>query len=127
MGLISCAEGASLTTGDKAIFEQHLLMTTSLWTGFYNNVFVCVWGLIPPTLMSEQAYLWLYTTEAIKSHEFLFIRHSQIAVEEMLKEYPVITGITTVGLTQTIRWLRWLGATFGEPNGRALPFVIRKK
>ena len=127
MDLISQVEDDSLTENDKETFRRCVEQTTSVWIGLADGKLVCIWGLIPPTLLSDTAYLWLYTTEAIKGHEFLFVRHSQIAVKAMLKLYPTITGITKIGNEQTLRWLKWLGAEFGEPNGLILPFTIRNK
>ena len=125
--LISSTEGIKLNDQEKRMFDRYLLATSSVWVGMVDSKLVCTWGLIPPTMMSDIAYLWLYTTENVKSHEFLFIRHSQRMVEKMLEEYPILTGHTTCGWDQTIRWLRWLGAEFGDPQGKLLPFVIRKK
>jgi hypothetical protein len=98
-----------------------------LWVGLIEGNVVCVWGLIPPTLLSSRAYLWLYTTDNLDGNEFLFVRHSQRAIEEMLKEYSVIYGHTEPGLPRTHRWLRWLGAQFGEQQNGLIPFEIRKK
>ena len=127
LDLISQVEDVSLTEGDKEKFRQSLVLTTTVWAGVADGKLVCVWGLVPPTLLSDSAYLWLYTTEAIKGHVFLFIRHSQIAIKAMLELYPTITGVTRIGNARSLRWLKWLGAEFGEPNGLLLPFVIRNK
>lgn len=124
--LISRDLGCSFTLDERRIFDHCLSLTTNLWVGQLDGEVVCSWGIIPPTLMSEQVYLWLYTTDNIVGHEFLFVRHSQRAVEEILKEYPTITGYTSVDLPKTIRWLKWLGAEFVEAEGKRLPFIIRK-
>ena len=129
LDLISSDTSVKLTVSEKALFEHCLMATESLWVGRIDNKLVCAWGLIPPTIMSEQAHLWLYTTDAVKEHEFIFVRNSQKALAEMFKEYPVIVGFTAVGQSRSIRWLRWLGAVFGNPgiNGKVIPFTIRKK
>lgn len=124
--LISRDLGCSFTKDERKVFNHCLSLTTTLWVGQLDGEVVCAWGIIPPTLMSEQVYLWLYTTDRIVGHEFLFVRHSQRAVEEILKAYPTITGYTSVDLPKTIRWLKWLGAVFAEPEGKRLPFIIRK-
>jgi hypothetical protein len=77
--------------------------------------------------MSERAYLWLFTTEHLHNHVFMFIRHSQRAVQEMLTEFPTIVGHAALGSTRSIQWLRWLGAEFTEPVGQFLPFTIKAK
>ena len=110
-----------------AFFRKCVNMAAGMWTGYIDGDLVCIWGLIPPSLLSEQAYLWLYTTEELKGHEFLFIRRSQLAVEAMLEQWPTIVGHAVVDNTRAIKWLKWLGATFGEPQGKLIPFIIRRK
>lgn len=115
-----------LSPHEERVFAYCISMSESLWLGSVDNKFACAWGLIPPSLMSYQAYLWLFTDNIIKGHEFLFVRHSQVQVQEMLKRYPTIVGHTDSQSTKTMRWLKWLGATFGEPTGKLVPFTIRK-
>lgn len=131
------------TTGTEAydlIFPDHLAMLPTVnqetmrrsmansrwvWIGSEGSKILCVWGLIPPSLLSDRAYLWLFTTEHMREHVFLFVRYSQRAVREMLQVYPVIVGHAQVGADRSIRWLRWLGAQFGDPQGQLIPFEIR--
>jgi hypothetical protein len=103
-----------------------LLMSTVIWAGFINNRLACIWGVIPPTLMSSQAYLWLYTTDVIKGHEFILVRHSQLVIDQILEEYPSIVGHALMGADKSIRWLKWLGAKFGDPQGTGIPFRITR-
>lgn len=103
-----------------------LLMSTVIWSGRINGNLACIWGVIPPTLMSNQAYLWLYTTDVIKEHQFILIRHSQMVIEEILESYPSICGHAIIGSDKSIRWLKWLGAKFGPPQGTAIPFRITR-
>ena len=112
---------------EKKTLDYCLTFAQHIWIGQLDHVLVCAWGLIPPTLLSTTAYLWLFTTEAVKEHQFLFIRQSQRAMEEMLKLYPCIVGHVSIDNPQAFRWIKWLGASFGEPEGRLVPFVIRKK
>lgn len=103
-----------------------LLMSTAIWAGFIDKQLACIWGVIPPTLMSYQAYLWLYTTDVIKEHQFTLIRHSQRVMEGILDEYPSVVGHAIIGSDKSIRWLKWLGAEFGPPQGIAIPFRITR-
>lgn len=106
------------------IFFQCFRATTEYWMGALDGETICIWGIIPPTLLSDNVYLWLYTTPDLEGNEFVFVRHSQRAVEEILRSYPRIIGHATVGADRSIRWLRWLGAKFGEPDGGLIPFTI---
>ena len=125
--LIFEAKGGILTDEESKTLEQYLTFSAKLCIGSIDGKLCCAWGLIPPTLISQQAYLWLFTTEAVEEHKFIFVRNSQRMVQEMLEEWPIITGFCEISATRSIRWLRWLGAVFSEPTGKFLPFTIRKK
>jgi hypothetical protein len=111
---------------------EELLLTclqrsTDVRYGYVDNQCACVWGLIPPTLLSGSAYLWLLTTDLVEQHKFLFVRHSQRWIEEALQVYPTIIGDWIPGDPRSRRWLEWLGAEFAAFQGGRIPFVIRKK
>lgn len=117
-----------LTQDEAWAMEYCFDMSTSIWVGLIDEQVACIWGLIPPTLMSNQAYLWLYTTDVIKEHQFILVRHSQLVMEEILKRYKSVCGHVIVGDgdSKSVRWLKWLGAKFGEPEGRGVPFRITR-
>lgn len=111
---------------DQKAMDFSLVMSTVIWAGFIDEKIACLWGVIPPTLMSNQAYLWLHTTDLIQEHQFILVRHSQLVIEEILKEFPSIVGHAIIGSSKSIRWLKWLGAKFGPPMGTAVPFRISR-
>lgn len=126
--LIFESKGGILTPEESATLEEYLMFSIYLQTGSIDGKFCCAWGLVPPTLLADKAYLWMYSTDEVEQHKFLFVRKSQIAVEEMLKHYPILVGCCETGKTRSVRWLRWLGARFFEPvDPRYLPFEIRKR
>lgn len=116
-----------LTEANETTMASCLKLSSDVWVGLVDDILACIWGVIPPTLMSNQAYLWLYSTELIAEHQFTFVRHSQLVVEELLKHYELITGVTDPTADRSKRWLKWLGAKFGEPSDGQLPFIIRRK
>ena len=125
--LVAESISIGMSPGAIALFNTCIMRSASMWVGFINEELACVYGLVPPTLLSEQAYLWLHTTEALVGHEVLFVRRSQIAVQEMLEVHPVIVGHAEIGNPRGIRWIKWLGGVFGDPDGRLIPFSIRGK
>ena len=118
---------ATLSGGDQLAMYQAMTNSSMVWMGMEGNEILCAWGLIPPTLLSTQAYLWLYTTEHLRGHQFILVRKSQRLVESMLQDFPILVGHCKVENPKAIRWLRWLGAQFGEPQGQFIPFTIRAK
>lgn len=119
----------SPTMGPEELGKFNLCMNAStiVWGGIANGELLCLWGLMPPSLLSDQAYLWLYIVRDISDYEFVFVRHSQRAIEEALRHFPTITGHCKVDAEQSIRWIKWLGGRFGEPDGGLVPFVIRRR
>src|SRR5277367_3108840 len=111
----------------EEIMKDCLYRSIEVRYGLIDGVVACVWGLIPPTLLSDRAWLWLITTDIVAEHKFLFIRHSQRYIELALKEYPYIIGDCLASNHAAKRWLQWLGAEFHEPVGGRIPFVIKAK
>ena len=118
--------GVILHPNDVATMARCLRTSTMVYVGKIDGKVICSWGVVPPTLMSDQAYLWLYTTEALAEHKFIFVRHSQRVIERLLDEYRALVGHVLVGNDLAFRWLRWLGAEFGEPIGALVPFRIER-
>lgn len=108
----------------EASFTYWLTCTQHLWAGMVDDELVCAWGLVPPTLLSNEALLWLHTTPAVDAHKFVFVRRSQMAVDEMLKLYPKIVGVTMYDAERSRRWIEWLGGTYGKREGKVMPFTI---
>lgn len=125
--LILSAEGPKIENDSMGILAFCQQMSVETWTGYVDDRLICCWGLIPPTILSNQAYLWMHSTPEVTKHSFLIVRHSQLVIEEMLQKYPRIVGDCRVGADHSIRWLKWLGASFGESNGEFIPFVIGRK
>lgn len=119
---------AMLPESEKATMANFMLKSQVVWVGYEDNKVLCYLGLIPPTLLSDTAYLWLNVTEHMQAHVFIFVRYSQRVVEDMLDQFPRIIGHCELANHRAQRWLRWLGATFGEPiDDKALPFEIRRR
>lgn len=114
-----------LSTVDQETMNRALRNSSHIWLGLDEDKIVALWGLIPPTILSDCAYLWLFTTKHLTKHEFKFIRHSQRAVQEMLEKYPLIVGNTLRENRQAIRWLKWLGAEFIPSDNPVLYFEIK--
>ena len=116
-----------LSKSQIEFFRKCVSSAAQLYVGLIDSEVACFWGLIPPSFLSDSAYLWLYTTNELKGHEFLFVRQSQLAIQRMLTHYETIIGHAHADNTKGIRWLRWLGAEFCLPQGQIIPFVIRRK
>lgn len=110
-------EKAALGSPTKDKLQQKLAeeIEQSLYcfTGFVGNELACIYGLRASSLLSEEAYLWLITTDAVDRYPFTFVRHSQIVIQDLKNMFPKITGVVEADYKRSIKWLRWLGAKIG--------------
>lgn len=104
-----------------------LTISHQVFIGLVDGKYACCWGLIPKSLMSDRAYLWLQTTPLVEERKFLFVRHSQRWVEQSLKDYGEIVGFCRPENALAIRWIEWLGGEFQRPFGIRADFVIRRR
>jgi hypothetical protein len=116
-----------VSTVDWDIIHTCYSRSEQRWAGLVDGTIACLWGLIPPSLLSDQAYLWLMHTPLVENHKFRFIRHSQIQMKKMLELYPNIVGDCLISNRTGKKWLEWLGAKFTDPPDREglVPFHIR--
>jgi hypothetical protein len=126
VGILKRSPVASVPNAERTL-RRWLKASNETWFGMHDGEVACIWGLAPPSTISDRAYLWLLTTDLVEQHKFLFVRHSQVAIEDALKRYSKIVGHVEVGNTSARRWLKWLGADIGPPEGKFSPFVIRRK
>lgn len=124
--VIARSKVAEFAGVDKTL-DELLILSAFAWSGEVDGKIACVWGLIPPSVLSEQAYLWLLTTDLIEEHKFLFTRYSQRVVEMMLQAYPTIVGHIDQKEARAVQWLKWLGAEIIAREDGQLHFSIRRK
>lgn len=112
---------------EKQIIMRFTRSCSNLWVGMVGEDVLCFYGLIPPSLISDTAYLWLQTTDKLQEHVFTFVRNSQMVVRDMLEIYPTIVGDCRIQDERAQVWLKWLGAKFVQSNSTHLTFEIRKQ
>lgn len=122
--LISSKAWGNISEAQSGNLKRWLKSTTMMWAGRINGRLVCVFGVVPPTVIADTAYLWLWETDQVKGNEFIFVRKSQIVIRELLQRWPRLVGMCKCDAERSQRWLRWLGARLGEPRDGFVPFVI---
>lgn len=97
-------------------FDQTARLS-EIWVGLYNGQAVIIFGLIPDSLLSLNAYVWSFTTPVVRLCRKSFLKHSWSFLEILLKEYPNLVGHCVTKST----WLKHLGAQFVSAD----TFVIK--
>lgn len=81
-----------------------------IWLGLADGVEAVATGLIPATVFSTEAYLWMIHTKLCEQHPIPFIRWSRKVIDEALDLFPSIVGLVHYDNASGQRWLEWLGA-----------------
>jgi hypothetical protein len=115
-----------LTDREAKIIDHCHNISMTTWVGYNDEQLICAWGIVPPSILSQEVYLWLHTTGAVKTSQFLFVRHSQLFIQKLLREYTAVIGHVKADATHSKRWLRWLGAEFYPGKNGTLNFRIEK-
>lgn len=109
------------TADEVAKINEHLEASEEIWVGLWDGKLVCLWGLIPASLLSSNVYMWSMTYPALAGCKISFVRWSERIVRSVLTRYDTITGLCT----GNVAWLRWLGAELREPYRGYVTFIIR--
>lgn len=125
--MIASSPHIKMTERESQSLDACLLISDGVYVGLVDGKIACVWGLVPPTLLSTQAYLWLYTSSLVEEHKFLFVRNSQRWIESALEEYPNIVGFCHSDNASAKRWIKWLGGEFAPSVDGRSNFVIRRR
>lgn len=106
-------------------FPEHLIEfarpSDPLLLGTISGDTVCIIGMVPPTIISDTAYIWGWTTPMITSHRVIYARWSHWLIAEALKRYPTLVGHCH---RDRWRWVRSLGAELVEVDGDMFQFRI---
>jgi hypothetical protein len=113
----------------REVMRRCLGLSYKAWVGKVDDEIACVWGVIPPTILSDRAYLWLLANDLVEQHKFTFVRHSQIVIEGILNRFETILGHVDERDAKARRWLAWLGAKFedGQKRKWMIPFRIERR
>jgi len=117
-----------MNSHDYEIMVRWYHNSNEIWAGFCRDQLGCLYGTWAKSLLSDEAYLWLVTNEVVKEHPFIFVRHSQLAIERLLKQYRTLYGHVLYGQVNSIQWLEWLGVQLKrhEAENGLIPFELKR-
>jgi hypothetical protein len=112
-----------MTLRDQEMLD-YCVSSGEVWAGWCNNDLEAVWGVIPPSFLSDHAYLWLLNLPV--RHPILLARYSRRVIATLHERWPNLYGHCRLG-SSSFRWLLWLGAEFGQPQAELVPFQLRSR
>lgn len=108
---------AACLTPEQAL-SKSMECSTLAWTGLYDNVPVCMFGVSEGSALAGVGIPWMIGTKLVDKYATQFLRRNKGKVQEMLNVYPLLMNYVDVRNTRAIRWLRWLGFEIGA----SIPF-----
>lgn len=95
-------------TPDKAMVVG-LTHGTHTWTAAVDGVPVCMFGVVPVSLLGGVGAPWMVGTNELLKNQVPLIRNSRPYVKKMLTVYSTLFNVVDSRNTLAIRWLRWCG------------------
>ena len=102
-------------TGDdpKSALLHSIERSTEAWTAFADGRVICMFGIAPPTILSDMAVPWLLTAEEMPKHKRIFLSRSRQVVEDWRQQYTLMVNYVDARYAKALRWLEWLGFSMG--------------
>lgn len=94
-----------------------------------DGTLLCVYGFRQTGWCTWE--VWMLTTTAVEELQYarIFLKEGRRIIRSYLKKYPYMHNVVYAKNTVAIKWLKYIGCTFGEPvtiNGeKFIPFLLR--
>lgn len=86
---------------------------------------LCMFGVVPHTLVSNHAAIWMLSTDFLPKHAVKFLRECNNEITSISDCYDMVENWVDTRNSIAIKWLKWLGFVIEEakPYGiYELPF-----
>lgn len=67
----------------------------------------CIWGV-------EDKVIWMLCTYEVEMHPIGFLRFCKEYLKGLLETHPFMYNYVWLGNELHVKWLKWMGVTFGE-------------
>ena len=82
----------------------------------FDGVPVAAFGVYPTNPFAKVGCIWMLTTEVTQRHKYYTGKKSRAGIQALLQDWDILWNYVDAGNVQTIQWLKWMGATVGEPE-----------
>lgn len=73
---------------------------------------VGIYGVVPSPEIPEVGFVWMHCTDNLAKYPMQFLRRCRKQVEELQKQYRILTNVVDARNTVHIKWLKWCGFRF---------------
>lgn len=112
---------------DEAAMLRHGIDVSShAYAAIEGGVPFAIGGVVPVNVAAGFGRPWMLGTSGVGRNPRWFLRESRAHLAAVLDAYATLENFCDARYVASIRWLRWLGFTIGEPfpyGERQLPLV----
>lgn len=90
--------------------------STGKMTFLYKGEVVGMFGVVPESLLSDRALVWLLTTDLIYKMKIAFLRASKKFIPAIMSRYGHLHNFVDARNVQCLKWLAWAGALIYPPE-----------
>ncbi|MCP4127346.1 MAG: hypothetical protein GY753_09820 [Gammaproteobacteria bacterium] len=121
---VEITEGSGLSALE--VVGQSFDASEAAWTGEWDGEIVCLFGVVPYSVLTGDGCPWLVSTDKILECQKTFLKMNRGYVDRMSLLYSSLYNYVDTRNEVARRWLAWLGFTVNpepEPFGpNQLPF-----
>lgn len=101
------------------------MLRSEAYTALVNGQPEAMFGTSDINVLAGIGSAWLLGTDEVTRHPKEFLRMSREWLAKPFTRYSVLRNVVSVENSASIRWLKWLGATFSDPiDVGGKPFVL---
>lgn len=104
--------------------------SSEAYAALEDGVPFAIGGIVPRDMIGGRASPWMLGTPGVGRNPRWFLRMSRERLAAAMETYWILENFCDARYAASIRWLRWLGFTLGEPvlhgGHRLVPFSIRR-
>lgn len=96
---------------EKVLSIIHRCRDTSweVWSCWYGDNYLGMTGVIPNTILSNEATAWLLTTPEMKKHPAFLLRRTKAMIQRWHRNWSVLNNYIDARYEDSLRWARWVG------------------
>lgn len=94
------------------------------WTGLLDGEPVCMFGVVPSSILGNVGRPWMVGTRHLDAHPFVFLRRCRGYIREMREGFDRLENHVDARNERAIEWLTWLGFEMDPAAEKVGPFGL---
>ena len=98
----------------KLVLERSVAMSYAPGAALWDGGLMCLFGVVPVELMSNEAAIWLIGTDLLTKHPRALNQGARSYICEVRRAFPRLFNYVDARNLPSIRWLRYIGFEIEE-------------